>query len=595
MRIFSTLAAALLAAPALAATDLQRCRQTTFQFPAACPCIIDRAQAAGITGPTLSKLLVNDTSGVPIQTFQSYGLIFTQCIQTALTGGAGAPPPVPMPAAPAPAPTAPAVTATPAPLTPAPLTPTPLAPTLTPAPLPAQVAAPQTGNPLRVDGTPPPQPDRPPLSLYLREARPAGTWGPVTLGLGDGAQFGQIGVHDGQGRILSLMCQPFITANAPALTLGGFDAAGPVQRATITVTGRGGASIYSGDTRMQSVDGKFLTAPLYLSLARALRSGNQVTIQMGQGGPSFTFGLNGSSRALGPGCADRAGQRWRYAVSELMVPDGGWEAGQMQVRSREALPDDVLIHQAQAPFAPTLLMTCDRRVAVGSPIFGYGATDRVGTINLPEGPIQLNFTEGRALRMVSQPLTEAQIAALSAVPYIDVTFDQNMEPGDFTGAVYRMDGFAEGLAALTCPPPPGPLGPTARTDASGVRNAWAPTDIGLAFDGMSGNPAPVPGAVFNIEAPDLPTLVMQCSGEPYVVDPWPGPRFTVRMDIDGRSWDVEWFSARAIYLPDFTDPAIAQAILTGRVLRMTLTTDTRLDVAYSLDGLRQALSAAGCP
>ncbi|MEL7097931.1 MAG: hypothetical protein AAGM84_03805 [Pseudomonadota bacterium] len=433
-----------------------------------------------------------------------------------------------------------------------------------------------------------------PLTIFIREDRPAGTWGRLSIIRGPGYQLGGVGVHDGAGRILVADCRPSLTASAPYLALAGIGTPNVTQPMQITVLRGNGSPLVQGYVRGQSVDGAVLLMPLYQNVADALRAGSRVQLAL-ESGPTLEFGLRGSGAALGQGCASQRTQRWQYLAGDVFAPDGGWTKDRVRVVSRQALADEVLVHAAEAPAVPNLALTCDRRLAVRSPIFGYGATDRVGAIELPSGTIPLQFSPQGALDMASQPLTEAEIAALSASPSISITFDINMEPGDFTGATYAMDGFADALASLTCPAPPGPLGPTARVDVSALQNAWTPADIGWVFDGMSGSPAYTPGAFFTSDRADVPTLGMQCGGEPFVVDPWPGPSFTVRMDVDGVATDVPWSSSRAHYFPDYGHDAVYAAILNGNVLRMTLATDTRLDVAYSLNGLRQALAAAGCP
>ncbi|MEO0936968.1 MAG: hypothetical protein AAFY38_02315 [Pseudomonadota bacterium] len=577
MRLLTLLALfGVLATQAAAQTDLARCEQTTVQFPQACPCIIERSEAAGITGQTLSQLLVNNTDGVPIDTFQAYGAVFVQCIQSAVLAG--------VPAAPVP-PAAPAA--------PSPAAPSPIVPAQTPAPAGADIPGPPVQGPL-VRGTIPAGFDNETLSLFIREDRPAGTWGRVSLARGPGFQGSAVGTHDGQGHLLLLNCQSTFTAEAPYIALAGL-APKLTQPMQITVLRGNGQELLSTYARGQAADGAVLLMPLYRVLVDALRAGSRVRFALNDG-PTLEFGLRGSSAALGDFCARQPPQRFQYLAGELFAPDGGWRSAQVQVVSRQSLADDVLLHVSEAPLTPGLMLTCDRRIAARGTVFGYGAENRRGVIGTPNGQIVLQFSPSGALQMASQPLTEGEIATLSAADAIRVTFDTDMEPGDFTGATYQMDGFADALASLTCPPPPGPIGPTARIDASGLKNAWTAADIGWVFDGMSGNPAYTPGAFFTTDIADVPTLGMQCNGEPFVVDPWPGPRFTVRMEVDGTAQEIEWFSSRAHYFPEYLgNEAFFNGILDGAVLRMTLTTDTRLDVAYSLDGLRQALSAAGCP
>ena len=73
----TALALCLALAPRIAAaqSDLDLCTAATPQFPQACGCVIERARALGIAGTTLSRLLSNDTGGLPIGTIQSYGAV----------------------------------------------------------------------------------------------------------------------------------------------------------------------------------------------------------------------------------------------------------------------------------------------------------------------------------------------------------------------------------------------------------------------------------------------------------------------------------------------------------------------------------------
>ncbi|MEM1156610.1 MAG: hypothetical protein AAGI44_20940, partial [Pseudomonadota bacterium] len=94
-RLSLAFALASFATPTFAQSNLDRCAAATPQFPEACPCVIERAQAAGITGSTLSRLLSNDTQGVPIDLFQQYGVVYVQCIQDVVMGSVGTRPPLP--------------------------------------------------------------------------------------------------------------------------------------------------------------------------------------------------------------------------------------------------------------------------------------------------------------------------------------------------------------------------------------------------------------------------------------------------------------------------------------------------------------------
>ncbi|MEM6729360.1 MAG: hypothetical protein AAF618_12740, partial [Pseudomonadota bacterium] len=339
---------------------------------------------------------------------------------------------------------------------------------------------------------------------------------------------------------------------------------------------------------------------LFTNFADALRAGSVVRFEV-NGGEPIEFGLRGSSAEIGNGrCGTQGAPRTVYMALEFWVPNAGWEAG-FRTPSSALINDPVLVHRAREPFQPSIRLTCDRRISVASPTIGYGFPSR-GNIQL-EGqwdgvviPLAFDGTEGGG--MVSQPLTEAELRALSGAEIAQIVFNDDVEPGEFTTGNYRMEGFGELYGTLECLPPAGPITAAARVDGSGDGAGWVATDFSVQFYGPRSR-EPIPGAVYRASREDVPTLSLNCEAEPILVDPWPGPNFTVRMEIDGsaaKTREVDFGSWRAFYLPAFSEDNATwqREILNGSTLRLTLLSDPRLDVLYTLDGLQTALREAGC-
>ncbi len=88
----AVLVAAMGGGAAAQADPTQVCRAGNPQFPQLCDCAISRAQAAGIEGAVLERLLANRWDGVPMDVATRYGLIFVECTQAAVAGGGFAAP-----------------------------------------------------------------------------------------------------------------------------------------------------------------------------------------------------------------------------------------------------------------------------------------------------------------------------------------------------------------------------------------------------------------------------------------------------------------------------------------------------------------------
>lgn len=74
-----------LASPS-SADPLSVCLQANPDFPQLCPCAVEQAKEAGFQEPKLSALLGHNYMTATPQEVQSFGLIFVQCTQAAVTG-----------------------------------------------------------------------------------------------------------------------------------------------------------------------------------------------------------------------------------------------------------------------------------------------------------------------------------------------------------------------------------------------------------------------------------------------------------------------------------------------------------------------------
>lgn len=573
-RFFSVLAALGLSfsTPAFAQSDMDRCVAATPQFPQACPCVIERSQAQGITGTTLSRLLSNDTGGLPIDVFQRYGLIYVQCIQDAVLGNVGTGAPAPSVAAPAPS-----------------VTPTPSAPT--PAPTPQPAAAPPV-----ISERPYTQYPADPFVMSMRDPLPAGQWGFVGFER-PGVGFGGPGVHNGAGQMISLRCRAFDLLGRPSVTLGGVAAFDTIQNLEVTVRRGNGAELYNRQTRAIPIMGPFLTFDLSAELADAIRAGSTLEIAV-LDGPRYQFGLAGSNAAIGPGlCGSQSVRFDSYLLNIDFVPNTGWEitesdeTGQFQ---------PIVTARSGPPYQPSIALSCDRRLILRSAIFGYGGFPYTGNVSVdnyrgsaPSYPITWADRGGY---IATDALDAALWQALQTGEVLGVTFNSDVEPGEFTTASYRLDGLAGALGTRDCANPLGERPATPVTDLTGLGLAWVPVDFGRAFDGMSEVPPVVPGAALTAPG-DVPGLNVECNGEVFLFDGWSEPSFFLRMEIDGDPATdrvVGWSVSRAQAFPDFEAYPFEARILTGQTLRITWRDGSGRDVLYPLTGVRAALQAAGC-
>jgi len=551
-----------------AQTDLALCEAATPQFPQACPCVITRSEAAGITGPVLARLLANDVGDVPIQTFQAYGAIYVACIQEAVTGG--------VPAVPAPVPTP----------EPAPAVPEPAAPSG------------GGGSPV-ITGAVIPDYDAPAVTMRMLQPVSAGTWETVIIEHGYGG-FSGPGVHDGGGHVLMLRCAPTLfSTSADHMVLGGVAPRSGRVVTEITVTRGNGSVLVRQPRGAMPANGPFLLLPLDRALAGAIRAGSELRMTV-EGEESVSFGLSGSGRAVSDMCGTERPRLDSYIASgaEVWVPNGAW--ARTEVR-RDGAMVPLVTFDVREYFVPRIGFTCDRRLAVLSPIFGYGTPHPgsivVGPFNsgAPQYPVTFRAGPGG---LITDPLDPALLERLTQGGVMTLSFNDGTEPGGGTVIPYPLDGLAEGLAGFACPPPPPEPAATARTDLTGQGYGWTPGDIGPALPANpDGTVARFPVASFNAPA-EFPGLSVGCDGVPFFAGgDWNFITGDLRLTLDGdpaTSFDQEYGSYRAFLNPGGFPMDLTPRILDGGTLRVMSVQDPALDILFPLGGLPAALAEAGC-
>lgn len=559
---------------AAAQSDLAICQAATPQFPQACPCVIQRAQGQGLTGPTLSRLLANDVAGLPIEAVQAYGAVYVQCIQEAVLAGVPSAPTAPPPP----------VAATPAPA---------------PQPAPSVVVAPPAANPAPtiLGRVYPGYRDGAQMEMALRDPVPPGQWNFVGLGY-PGIGLGGPGTHDGRGNLVQIRCGR-VDFSGGALVLGGPDAAALGPFVTVLVRRGNGAELYRRDWPVHYVEGGLAMVRNEQPMVDAIRAGAQLIVASRDGGRELIFGLSGSNDAIGPGvCGGFNGDFQRYSVLWPFVGDVTWEIGS----TTDPLNPTLVGFDTGLAMLPRLGFTCDNRVRLGSPVFRYAQPgqgwDGSMVLYLEDGtqmdvPIRFGadaFTES--------PLAQPVIEALARTSVLEVTFVLDVEPGEFTTALYSAEGLAETMASHSCPER-AEIAATARTDLTG-QGAWSGVDVGRLFNGMVDNPPVVPAAVFGGPlAAEAPGLFVECTGEPFLMaGEWgPGVGAPLRFVFDGdlnTAVELDFFVARAQMFGGPEAEVLMQPMLTAQNVRITSRSDPNIDVLYPLPGLTEALRAAGC-
>ncbi|MEM8582243.1 MAG: hypothetical protein AAGF50_13695, partial [Pseudomonadota bacterium] len=346
------------------------------------------------------------------------------------------------------------------------------------------------------------------------------------------------------------------------------------------------------------VMGPFLMADLGRELADALRVGSSVRFAI-QNGPVYEFGLKGSNAQMGPGvCGAQALRFDTYLLTSNFVPNLGWEVRETDLAGRF---EPLVAYQAGPPYVPSVAISCDQRLILNSTVFGYGGYPYSGQISVdnyrgsaPSFPV--TFAD-RGGYIATDPLDAVAWQALQSGEVLEVTFNFDVEPGEFTTVSYRLAGLVEGLAARDCANPMGERAPVPATDLTATGVIWRPTDFGVAFSGNRPNPPVVPGASLATGDPAVPALSAQCNGEVFLFDGWSEPNFFLRMEIDSDPATdriVRWSVTRSQAFPGYQAYPFEDRILNGRTLRVTWRDGSGRDVLYPLSGLAAALQAAGC-
>lgn len=566
----------LLSALSAAADPAAICRANNRDFPQSCPCIVERAQAAGLTGPVLDRLLANDTAGLDIALFQQYGAIFVQCIQEAVMAG--------VPAKGGAAPGAPAVPTLPV---------FPVPSTEAPATAPGAATVPASAA----------LGDHPAAAGIKRPQHAVpGHWGPLAFG---GAGFGavQAGVLHESGAGLMLSCG---AGRDMALIAGPFDLPPGHVPGSLTVTGGGG---FAQDYTFSVIEGRYVAAPIFGLVIERLQSGNEAILRLADPAIELRFGLSGSSKAIrelrgAQDCATwRNGARpaWQPTALWSYLVDTVWQRG--EIRLDGPLPLPAARAGADEMMFADLSLVCDGRLAVGGlPSNRMGGTYAITLDPLYERAILMDpqFQPRRfEIRLdpvageLAGPMPAGLAEAMAAAQTLEFHGPAEHEPGDTYSMRYRLTGFAEAAAGLACPTAPEPRGATPKTDLTGMGLVWQ------SFDGP-GPGGPERGAFLRPDGTSQ--ITVDCAGLPY----FDGGAFgligdqRLLLELDGdpaRALEVVYGNYRASLNPSGSPAldAFAAVIPAARTLRVTALENPTHDILYPLDGLQAALTGAGCP
>lgn len=390
----------LATAPELATAqddDLARCAAATPQFPQACPCVIERAEKAGIVGPMLSRLLSNDVAGLPIETFQAYGGIYVQCLQEVVLGTVPALPSAPPPKIAEPGPSAPL--------------PTP--PAVSSAP---DAVLPEGAGQWRID------------RFALRR---------------DAPQASATAATDA-GRRVSVVCDP--RGGAHLLIDGVTEGPGIDYAGGLRILRSNGSQIVPSYPRYARVEGDHLMTGLSASDINALGAGSVAVIDSAAYGLSDRVGLSGSAAALRAlQCIDRN----PFEVGPLVFEyTGDWTAN-------ARLPDgeytggllagiDTVIHAEVG-------LACGDHFHL--PSFRGADANRTSTVRVTvdDDPtkiylLELGFNRGAAVAFNGVP--DGFFRTLRAGRHFRV---EDLRNGQGFVAVYDLAGLEEALQQIDCP------------------------------------------------------------------------------------------------------------------------------------------------
>ncbi|OWU85617.1 hypothetical protein ATO6_01410 [Oceanicola sp. 22II-s10i] len=579
----------LMAAPA-AADPLAICQASNRDFPQSCGCIIERSQQAGLTGPVLDKLLANDTTGVDLALFQTYGMIYVQCIQSAVMatvpsgGGAasggqragtipqGTPPATPDQAQPAAVPHG-----------------------SDPAPRSQDMGT----NPAEPDGGSARHTASHPRAAGIRPGPDTvpGRWGGLVFG-GEGFGVMQAGVVNDAGAGLLVSCG---AGRDMSLIAGPFDLPQGRVAGSLEISGGGG---FAQDYFFSVIERDYIAAPLFGLAIDRLQSGSEAVLRIpgatGQAGIEARFALSGSSRAIrdlrGRGdCAtwrNGGSPAWQPTAAWSFLVSSVWSRGEIRLDAPVAIPA-VRAGSDNMMFAEPAV-TCDGRfVLKGLPAQRMGGR-YTATIdpdaNGEGGAFDLWLTPEAG--QLTGPMPEGLSDAMIRGVIVGIHGPEDNEPGEIYDMRYSLAGFAGGATGLVCPEPAAG-GDTPVTDL---------TRSGLEWQGFDGPGAGGAERGAFLRPQGAPQIVVDCRGMPS----FDGGAFgligdqTLRLERDGDAAgaiEVGYGSYRAALNPSGSPAldAFAAAIPDARTLRVTALENPAHDILYPLTGLRPALRQAGCP
>ena len=542
------------------ANPLDICRSGNPQFPQLCECAIERAQADGIEGVILERLLANRWDGVPMDVANRYGLIFVECTQAAVAGGA-----MTLPALPSQDqdgeragtlevadPSDPTVSSA------------------SPAGEPLQGVP--TGYRINLDAAP-------------------GMWSSARLDTPFGQSLVQA-VRNAEGRHLALRCEE--PGALPIVMLGPFEDGIVGQVAQINVFGGNNDALFQQPARFVGFNRDYLvTAVSSRKFLEDLRRGNSVEAQL-EDGRTEAFGLRGSSRAIShSACLIGRINPWLYPMGWEATRHDPWQLGQAQYRSQ--ITDALLLPGVQG-VSPHLALTCERRLISQSRVSSYDGTLSGEIVlahsNGEEERFPVTF-EVQSYSAASPVLSPELLDAMARADTMALTFDIDAPPGGFVTVNTTMAGLAEGLTGLACAAEPGAAIAKRGRDLTGA-GQWVAERIEAIAD------EPYDVATFAVEG--APTLFVTCKGEPSVLGvftPTRPPDLNLSLQVDGDPTRT----VQSTFIPYRGGAAnmgagrerIAPMILQGRSLRITNLDDPAESFLYPLDGLSATIDAMPSP
>lgn len=548
------------ASTAWAQSDLiARCETANPAFPQLCPCAVEAGFEAGISAPDLKRLLSNDFIGVSTEAVTAWAPIYASCTSQAVNAELGVPP----------------VSTEVAPV-----------PVVTPDPTPSTAAQATAAAPVT-------------FTLSLTDpGRPTGTWGNVALERSTEMGMLLIGAQSDEGPILGLRCRTSHGTEFPHIMLGPFADGPATLRAILTVEAR---TPFRRGVPLQRLEGGLYAGALYEDMAQAFAGGNVATFDLGALG-KMTVGLRGSSREIGDqfSCGGRPGLVRGFAHPQTtdILFEGAW------ARAEERLgiyDQPVLAFPSAHHVGANIRISCEGQVLFAPNVTSYplplpGAVqyERDGSVVTHRFTFDLRDDS----YIASEPLDRSVLLDMAEAEAVLFYFNADFDPGADFDAIYSQNvstrGLAEGLADLACNEI-APIPPNAAIDLTASDGTWHATD----FADLNGSSEPVPTAIFSGDGV-APNLMMYCGAAPFF---WADAfetqgRVDVRFVVDGdtaNAVQTDYTYYRSLRHTNWqnTEP-LADRILAGTSLRVTVLQERAVDVLYPLDGLADALRAAGC-